>query len=134
MPINLPESDDLYHMMWQLMRRRPNNVSPVDEGNLELVLNEQRVGKNPIAYNYLEQCSVEILELKIEALFFLELHQRIEENIMDGKPNTTQQVVYSFICEYGIHSITEDALIKHNYRRLAKCKRNQKKRSYNKKC
>lgn len=130
-PINLSEKDDLYHMMWQLMRKRPKNANPVDSGNLWLVLSEKHIGKDPNVYNYIDACCAELIECKIEALFFLELHQRTEENRMDGYPITTQKVVYMFLCEYGIESITEDALIKNDYRWQAKVRRKKKKRAYN---
>jgi len=130
-PINLPESDDLYHLMWQLMKKRPKNATPVDEGNLCLNLEEKHKGKDPSVYNFLDAGSAQIIESKIEALFFLELHQRTDENRRDGFPITTQQVVYMMLCEYGIESITEDALIKNDYRWQAKVRRNKRRRGYN---
>lgn len=130
-PVNLPESDDLYHMMWKLMKKRPKNATPVDEGNLWLVLNEKHKGKDPESYNFLDQSSVGLFACRIEALFFLELHQRTDENRRDGFPVTTQKVVYMMLCEYGIESITEDALIKNDYRWQAKVRRNKRRRGYN---
>lgn len=131
-PINLSTLDDLYHLMWQLMKKRPVNKSPVDEGNISFILNPNHAGKNPGSYNYLDKISASIIELKIEALFFLKIHTRIEENRMNGYPVTNIQVISIFMREYCIESISEDALIKNEYRHREKTCRREKKRKYSK--
>lgn len=131
-PISFPESDDLYHLLWQLMRKRPSGISPVDTGNVWIRLDDHRLGKDPLVYNYLEKTSIVILELKVEALFFMELHQRIDDNRYSGLPLSTIQVVHHFLCEYDINSISEDALIKNDYRWRDKVRRRGSKRSYKK--
>ena len=133
-PIKLSTKDDLYHLKWNLMRKRPKNQSPVDSGNLEFELNPSHTGKNPNSYNYLDKLSATILEQKIEALFFLELHTRVEDNRMDGYPHTTQGIIHMFMCEYCIDSITEDALQKRIYRNNQKISQKRKTRAYHRKC
>lgn len=131
-PISFPESDDLYHFIWQLMRKRPAGVSPVDHGNVWINLGDRRIGKDPKSYNYLEKVSIKMIGLKVEALFFMELHQRIDDNRYSGYPFTTIQIVHHFLCEYDITSISEDALIKNDYRWREKIRRRGKKRLYHK--
>lgn len=131
-PVKFPTSDDLYHLLWQLMRKRPQCHSPIDEGNLEISLgSDNHRGKNPEVYNYLDEKSIRIIECKIKALFYMELHERIIDNIMKGKPKTTTEIVHFFMCDYEIDSISEDALIKNNYR-LRQATNKRKKRTYRK--
>lgn len=131
-PINISTREDLYHLMWNLMKKRPSDASPVDDGNLCLLLNPNHPGKNPGTYNYLDEISANIIQQKIEALFYLELHTRVEVNRMKGFPYTTIQVISLFMREYCIESISEDALIKNEYRHREKICRREKKRKYSK--
>lgn len=132
-PVKLSTMDDLYHLKWNLLRKRPKNHTPVDTGNLCFELNAYHEGKNPETYNYLDHLSTKIIESKIEALFFLELHTRVDENRQDGYPMTTQQIIHMFMCEYCIDSISEDALQKNIYRHNQKVARRKKKRNYTRK-
>jgi hypothetical protein len=129
--IMFPTTDDIYHLIWQLMRKRPVNLSPVDEGNVIIALDERRQGKDPNVYNYLDKDSQEIIDLKIEALFFLELHCRLDENLRYGIL-TSQQVIHQFMCDYDIDSISEDALTKNNYRWRDKVRKRTVRRKYSK--
>ena len=49
--VRIPDTKDLYHTIWDLMSKRPDNA--VDTGNLTLVLPDRRTGKDPEYYNYL---------------------------------------------------------------------------------
>lgn len=132
-PVKLSTKDDLYHMKWQLMRKRPVNVPLTDDGNLTFELDENHQGKSPLTYNYLDKQSTSIIEAKIEALMFMELHSRIDDNRMDGMPYTTQGVIHMFMCEYCIDSITEDALQKNIWRHNQKIARRKNRRKYDRK-
>ena len=49
-PIRFPDNTDIYHFIYDLLERRPCNV--IDHGNLEIILPERSLGKNPKTYNY----------------------------------------------------------------------------------
>lgn len=132
MPIRIPSTDDLYHLVWMLVRKRPINVSPRDDGNVSIALEKDHIGKSPLVYNYLDEKSAKIIDLKIEALFFLELHSRIDENNMTGRSITTIQVIHAFMCDYEVDSISEDALVKNYYRWQDNIRKRQVRRRYRK--
>ena len=44
-PVNIPDNSDLYHVIWNYMSRRPNNM-PHSDGNIVLALPNRREGKN----------------------------------------------------------------------------------------
>ena len=66
-PVSIPDSEDLYHIIWDYMVKRPVNVSPIDKGNLILKLPSRRIGKDPAVYNYLSARAVHGIELNIRA-------------------------------------------------------------------
>ena len=115
-PVRIPDSSDLYHTIWELMAKRPDNVSPVDHGNLSLQLPERRIGKDPMYHNYLSERSQKIIDIKIRRLFYAELHQLLDENQQEGRPLDNISVIYRFMCSYSLESISEDALLKNYYR------------------
>ena len=115
-PVSIPPTEDLYHVLWQFMAKRPKNASPIDEGNLTLLLPDRRVGKNPEVYNYLPERSVHCFEESVRRMFNVELHQLMEANESDPYGVTNLDCVYRFIATYGLESITEDALLKNYYR------------------
>lgn len=128
-PVAIHPDSDLYVILWDLMQRRPSNVSPIDHGNLVLVLPDRRVGKDPVHYNYLSEKSAKIINNKIRKLFNVELHQVMDANLNAGSPEKMIDVAYRFICRYEIKSISEDALVK-NYYRWRENVRPKGKRSY----
>lgn len=129
-PLKLDPHSDLYCLIWDLMRKRPANASPVDTGNLSFYLPDRRVGKSPEVYNYLCPDSVILIEQHIKKLFNLELHQLLLDNHSNCRPIQDIQVIHKFMCTYGIDSISEDALVKNFYRwREATIKR-EKRREY----
>ena len=129
--IRIPETDDLYDLLWHLMAKRPLNISPVDRGNITIALPHRRAGKNPEYYNYISQRSAHIFEKRVKQLFSLELHQFLDNNVISGYRYTHQDMVNLFMCKYGLESITEDALLK-NYYRWRDYTRKKEKRKYRK--
>ena len=40
--VRIPDSSDLYHIIWEYMSRRPDNVPVLESGNLEIALPDRR--------------------------------------------------------------------------------------------
>lgn len=127
-PIILPDSADLYHVVYDLLEKRPVCCQP-DNGNLELGIPDRRIGKSPDTYNYLGARSSRIISLKIEVLFWAELHSLIDENKHLYGIQYIETVAY-FMRKYGIQAITEDALLKNYYRWRDKVRKKSKRRGY----
>lgn len=68
-PISLPDSSDIYHLLWELMSKRPSDIGVVDSGNVFICLPDRRIGKDPQYYNYISSRAAKIFETKLEALF-----------------------------------------------------------------
>ena len=115
-PISLPDSSDIYHLLWELMSKRPSDIGVVDSGNVFICLPDRRIGKDPQYYNYISSRAAKIFETKLEALFNAELHQRLDENHSSSTPMCLVDVIHHMLSEYGIDSISEDALKKNYYR------------------
>ncbi len=137
-PVAFPDSLDIYHTVWDLLQKRPANVSPNDTGNLEIVVplsrkqDEFGKRKNPVTYNYLSARAAFILDRKIEIMMLAELHDLLDEN-KHVHCIEYSETVYQFMAKYGIVSITEDALIKNYYRWRNNLRRKKLKRNYTKK-
>lgn len=126
--VNIPDSIDLYHLLWDLMTKRPCNASPIDEGNVEIILPDRRQGKDPVTYNYISSRSQNLLNRKVNIMFFCELHELISENKhMKGIEYINS--VHMFMCRYSISSITEDALLKNYYRWRENVRKRDKRRN-----
>lgn len=124
-PVRLPDHLDLYHVIFDLLERRPAD-RPVDHGNLELVLPCRSVGKRPETYNYLGVRSQRILARKIETMMWAEVHDTLDTlKHRDGVDY--KDAVHLFICRYGIESLSEDAFLKNYYRWRLKIRRAAKK-------
>lgn len=132
-PIRIPDTSDLYHAIWQLMTRRPAGLSPIDAGNLTIILPERRVGKDPMVYNYLSERSIKMIEIHIKRMFNYDLHTALLENREIGSPLTNLDVVHRFLCEYGITTLSEDALLKNYYRYRENLRKRAKHREYKRK-
>lgn len=124
-PIRLPDHTDIYHIIFDLLERRPVS-QPVDRGNLELVLPERSVGKRPETYNYLGVRSQRIIVRKIETMMWAEVHDHIDR-MKHCEGMDYKDAVHLFICRYGIESLSEDAFLKNYYRWRGKMKRTAKK-------
>ncbi len=127
-PIALPESSDIYIILFDLLIKRPIDCH-LDSGNTELVLPNRKVGKNPIYYNYLGVRAVKILEKKIELMFWADLHEFIDhqKHIMGMEIADT---AYLFMSKYDINSLSVDALLKNYYRWRDVVRKKDKKRAY----
>ena len=127
-PVRIPNEFDLYHIIFDLLEKRPANCM-VDRGNLELVLPERNLGKRPENYNYLGSLSQQIITQKIELMMWAEVHDFMDEQKhrygIDYKDS-----VHVFILKYGIESLSEDAFLKNYYRWRGKVRRREKKRAY----
>jgi hypothetical protein len=49
-------------------------------------------------------------------MFDFDLHEALSKNVKNGRPLRDVDVVHRFMCDYGIDSVSEDALIKNYYR------------------
>ena len=127
-PIRLPDSSDLYHVIYDLLERRPSQVQ-IDRGNLELVLPERSCGKRPETYNYLGLRSQSIISRRIETMMWAEAHEYIDEQKHLHGVDYKDAVV-RFRLRYGIASLSEDAFIKNYYRWRGKVRKKEKKRDY----
>ncbi len=128
-PVRLPDSADLYHIIYDLLEKRPS-CAAVDKGNLELVLPERSIGKRPETYNYLGVRSQRIISRKMELMMWAEAHSYIDEQKhLEGVDY--KDSVIRFRLKYGIESLSEDAFIKNYYRWRSKIRRKEKKREYN---
>lgn len=131
-PIQLPTDSDMYHVLWSLMMKRPDNAPLRDDGNVEFALPNRRVGKDPEYYNYLSPRSAKIIERSVERLFNQELHQVLDDNMSAGRLYDNKDVVLQFMYTYSIDSISEDALLKNYYRWRDKVRKRFKRREYKK--
>lgn len=128
-PVRFPDNLDIYHVIYDLMAKRPTNG--IDKGNLEICLPDRSIGKRPEFYNYLSERSIRIIERKLQIMFYSEVHEFFDDN----KHREGIDYIHSaclFLNKYGISTLTEDALIKSHKRWRDKC-RQRKIRAYSKK-
>lgn len=130
-PVKIPDNTDVYHLVWQLMGKRPPTASIVSKGNLAIMLPDRRIGKDPMYYNFLSSRAAQMIEKRIKIEFNNDLHNILEQNEYQGRPLDNIEVIYAFMERYGIQSISEDAL-KKNYYRWKENVRKRKKRAYTK--
>lgn len=130
--IVIPDSDDLYHLIWDLMSIRPADVTPIDTGNVTIKLPDRRLGKDPQYYNYIKPRYQFLIDAKVRRLFNAELHQMLDENHAHGHLENNLNLVVRFLGSRCITSVTEDALLK-NYYRWRENNRKKKRRAYKKK-
>ena len=88
-------------------------------------------GKSPEQFNYISVRGTAILEKRLRALMWAELHELMDENKhLHGIE--FKETVFTFLKKYNISSIQEDGLLK-NYQRWRDSFRRKKKRAYNRK-
>lgn len=127
--IRFPDSEYLYHVLHNLMSKRPATVSPIDKGNLQIALPHRSRGKDPLVYNYISDNGRKIIERKLNRLFFAHLHDFVDEQVNTfGQP--INESVYLFMEHHAIRSISHDALLKSYYRWRTKVRRRISKRKY----
>jgi hypothetical protein len=128
--VRFPSSSDIYVTVYDLMEKRPVNC-PADRGNLEFMLPDRREanfagGKSPEQFNYISVRGTAILEKRLRALMWAELHELMDENKhLHGIE--FKETVFTFLKKYDISSIQEDGLLK-NYQRWRDSFRRKKKR------
>ncbi|OJU34447.1 MAG: hypothetical protein BGN96_13900 [Bacteroidales bacterium 45-6] len=127
----IPDHLDLYHKIWDLLLKRPDNCPPERFGNIILGLPDRRIGKDPATYNYLGERSIRLIERSIEILFFRELHEQLDFNKRELNIQY-QDTVFLFKAKYGIESLTDDALIKDFYRYRELIRQRKVRRKYEK--
>ncbi len=122
--VRFPSDLDLYVLIWDLLKKRPATC-PVDSGNLTFALPCRRGGKDPESYNYLSERAAEILNRKMRTMMWAELHDAMEEG-KHLRGLQFKEIIFTFMCRYGIESIGEDALFKNYQRWRYKLRRTQK--------
>ncbi len=120
--IKIPYTNDLFHLVWNLMSKPDGRCSMANDANLKIYLPSRRVpedgmiGKNPVYYNYLSHNSAKKVETYVRLMFNFEFHRLMMENEELGRPQRNQDVVDGFIRRYQLKSISPDALLKNFYR------------------
>ena len=123
--VRFPPSSDIYHLIYDLMARRPGSV--IDRGNLPIALPDRREanvqgGKSPENFNWFSERSSRLISDRLK----LEMWAEVHEWMMDQKHMHGVQYkdsVWQFLQRYAITSISEDALIKNYYRWREKVRR-----------
>lgn len=113
--IRLPDECDLYHLIYDLLRKRPESAQ-VDRGNVELYLPSPReshhlYGKPVETYNYISERGSAIIAKKVNVMMKRDVHDLIDENKHIYGIEYVNSV-YFFLSKYGIESITPEALLK----------------------
>lgn len=129
-PVHFTEKYDVYHAIWQLMQKRPKELTCIDAGNLAIVLPDRRIGKDPATYNYISNASALIIEKYIRRMFNEELHSMMDDNRNSGRFLQDIEVIHQFMCSYSITSIDEDSLKKNYYRWRENIRKMRKRRNY----
>lgn len=115
-----PHHSDIYHLIYDLMGRRPHGMPPERSGNIVLMLPDRREanragGKAPEQYNYLSQAAIHSIERKMRLLFWAEVHDLMDENKhLHGI--SYKDTALDILRRYRIESISDDAILK-NYQR-----------------
>lgn len=130
--ISIPTSSDLYHIVWNGMSKPPHDIETDEGGNLLIRLPKRREGKDPIYYNHIPRSTVRSIEGALRSYFNYDLHLRLMRNEQKGSPDTIINIVYGFIREYDLQSISADALLK-NWQRYRQGLFPHKPRKYRKK-
>ncbi len=115
-PIRISDKTDLYHVIWQVMEKRPDNVPPVCHGNLVIMLPERRCGKDPLWYNHISSRGLALIEKRIRMEFNNDFHEFMERNELSGRKLEISDAIMMFSTQYELKSITDDALKKNYYR------------------
>lgn len=120
--VRIPCTSDLYFCLWENMTKCRANQTPLADGNLRIFLPSRKAGvdgspwKDPAYYNHLSQAAVKEIENHIRKMFNFELHRVLLENEEFGRSKRNLDVIYDFIHEYQLKSVSSDALLKNYYR------------------
>lgn len=134
--VKIPHSTDLYYCIWDKMSQQRINQPDIVNSNLRIHLPFRRsiLGlpyKDPAYYNYISTAGAKEIEGQIRRMFNFELHRVLLENEEFGRARKNLDVIYDFINDYNLKSISSDALLK-NYYRFRNRLRPKKLRQYNK--
>lgn len=130
-PVRISNKTDLYHVIWQVMEKRPADIPPTCRGNLVIMLPERRCGKDPLWYNHIGQRGIALIEKRIRMEFNNDFHEYMDRNQLSGNMSISDAIMM-FITKYELKSISEEAL-KKNYYRWRMSVRPYNKRGYSKK-
>ncbi|WP_028897811.1 hypothetical protein [Prevotella sp. HUN102] len=119
--VKIPPTTDLYFCVWEQMSRKRANQSEIVDGNLLIHLPFRKADtcspwKDPAYYNYLSSSAAKEVEGQIRRMFNFELHRVLLENEEFGRKRRNLDVIYDFIHNYRLKSISSDALLKNYYR------------------
>lgn len=126
MPIRFPDTQDIYHAIYDLLEKRPANI-PIDKGNIEIHLPERSCGKSPEVYNYLGTRSQLIIVRKLELIMWAEAHDYLDTEKHRHGINYIISI-HAFMNKYGITTLSEDAFLKNYYRWRAKVRQKEKRK------
>lgn len=133
--IQVPHTDDLYHIIKNLMQKRPDDT-PIRRGNLTIALPAQSRGKCPMVYNYISDRSSLIIEQKLQSLFWAHLHEFIDD-IMHKTARTDEEApiyikdcIHMFMTMFSITQISEETIYKNYYRWRSEVRRRARRRKY----
>lgn len=121
--IRLPANSSLYHIVYELLQRRPVN-HPIDQGNTEIHLPSPRAshlpnGKPVEYFNYISKRDTAVLIKAINTMLKAEAHEYFDEN-KHVKGIDYIESAYAFLLKYGIEHLTPEALLKDYQRWRAK--------------
>ena len=139
--IVVPDSFDLYHLLWHLMQK-PNGrtMPPVDDiaSRLKIFLPCRRSGsddvprKRPEYWNYLSPDAAAEIGRAIRQLFNFDLHTRLMDNETQGRPLCQYQVCEQFIRDYRLGDTVEVGTLLKNFQRYRQAIAPRKPRKYQK--
>ena len=115
-PIRISDKADLYHVVWQVMEKRPADVPPTCHGNLVIMLPDRRCGKDPLWYNHISRHGLQLIEKRIRLEFNNDFHEYMERNEASGRRIEISDAIMMFISQYELKSISDEALKKNYYR------------------
>jgi hypothetical protein len=115
-PIRISDKSDLYHVVWQVMEKRPADVPPTCHGNLVIMLPDRRCGKDPLWYNHISRHGLQLIEKRIRLEFNNDFHEYMERNEASGRRIEISDAIMMFISQYELKSISDEALKKNYYR------------------
>ena len=107
--IRLPANSSLYHIVYELLQRRPVN-HPIDQGNTEIHLPSPRAshlpnGKPVEYFNYISKRDTAVLIKAINTMLKAEAHEYFDEN-KHVKGIDYIESAYAFLLKYGIEHLT----------------------------
>ena len=133
--VRFPRTDDLYHCLWHNLVRPRKDMRVERSPNLTLSIGRPRtyeVGlawKDPAYFNHLSARGAKELEVCVQRQFDFELHRAFIESYEAGDGRRQEDVAHDFLRQYGITSISEEALLK-NWSRYRNMIRPKKPRRY----